>query len=74
MKPIRALLVECCFVLWCGPNCEWAIITIGALSSVVLNYGVSLSSAFTPILVFWCVDGFAQSMGFAPGSKLIANW
>ena len=50
------------------------MIIIGGLISVVMNWATSLSTTYWMILVFWTLNGFAQSLGWAPGSRLIANW
>ena len=50
------------------------IISMGALASILLNHFVSFSTGLWSFLILWCANGLAQSMGFAPGSKLITNW
>jgi len=50
------------------------MMALGALFSAALNWSVSYASSFTSVLIFWSANGFAQSLGWAPGSRLISNW
>ena len=50
------------------------MMAIGGLFSVFLNWGISFATAYWMIVIFWAFNGFAQSLGWAPGSRLIANW
>jgi len=50
------------------------MMVIGGLLSVFLNWSISLANAYWMIVVFWAFNGFAQSLGWAPGSRLISNW
>jgi OPA family glycerol-3-phosphate transporter-like MFS transporter len=50
------------------------LMTIGALLSVSLNWVVSFGYGYWAVLLPWCANGFAQSLGFAPGCRLIAAW
>ena len=50
------------------------LMALGALLSCILNWGVSYAASFTFVLLFWSANGFAQSLGWAPGSRLISNW
>ena len=50
------------------------MMTIGALLSCVLNWVTSLGDSFRSLLVPWTANGVAQSMGWAPGSRLLSNW
>ena len=50
------------------------MMAIGGLLSVFLNWGISFATAYWMIVIFWAFNGFAQSLGWAPGSRLIANW
>jgi len=47
---------------------------LGALLSVVMNWVTSFGIGFRSLLVSWSANGLAQSMGWAPGSRLVANW
>jgi OPA family glycerol-3-phosphate transporter-like MFS transporter len=47
---------------------------LGAVLSSVLNWFVSFGQTATGIGLPWVLNGFAQSMGWAPGSRLISNW
>ncbi len=46
----------------------------GAVASCALNWVTSVGGGFWTIAVPWALNGFAQSMGFAPASRLIAMW
>src|SRR5690606_251511 len=50
------------------------MIALGGLLSVAANFSISFSSTYTLILVFWAMNGYFQSMAWAPGSRLISNW
>ncbi|HEY2573832.1 MAG TPA: MFS transporter, partial [Verrucomicrobiaceae bacterium] len=47
---------------------------LGALSSFVLNWATSFASGFKSLFTAWGLNGLAQSMGWAPGSRLVSNW
>ena len=46
----------------------------GACLSCGLNWIFSMTNGFWGLLVPWGMNGFAQSMGWAPGSRVLANW
>src|SRR5690349_1797554 len=50
------------------------LVTLGALFSVVFNIVASFATGFWGLLIPWCLIGYSQSLGFAPGSKIITNW
>ena len=50
------------------------MIPLGALLSVSTNLAISFSDSPTVILVLWAMNGYFQSMAWAPGSRLITNW
>jgi OPA family glycerol-3-phosphate transporter-like MFS transporter len=50
------------------------MMTIGALASAVLNWAASFAGGYYMLLVCWTANGYAQSFGWAPGSKLISEW
>ncbi|WP_295120188.1 MFS transporter [uncultured Chitinophaga sp.] len=50
------------------------MIAAGGLLSVAANIAISFSSSFTMILVLWSLNGYFQSMAWASGSRIIANW
>ena len=39
-----------------------------------MNWATSLSTGIVSLSVFWGINGYFQSMGWAPGSRLISNW
>ena len=47
---------------------------LGAVLSTGLNWLVSFGQNAVGIELPWLLNGFAQSMGWAPGSRLISNW
>lgn len=50
------------------------MVTIGAISSVILNWICSFGRTFPAVLVPWALNGYAQSLAWAPGSRLVSNW
>lgn len=50
------------------------MMTFGAVASAALNWAASFAGGFYLLLVCWTANGYAQSFGWAPGSKLIAEW
>jgi len=50
------------------------MITLGALGSMVLCWVFSFMDAAGALLVVWAANGFVQSMGWAPGGRLISLW
>lgn len=50
------------------------MMSLGAVMSVVLVWITSFGNSFWTLLVPWALNGYAQSLGWAPGSRLISNW
>lgn len=50
------------------------MVTLGALLSCGLNWLTSFGHGFWTLIVPWSLNGYAQSLGYAPASRLIANW
>ncbi|MAG94077.1 MAG: MFS transporter [Planctomycetaceae bacterium] len=50
------------------------MMSLGAVFSCALNWVVSFGSGFASLIVPWTANGFAQSMGWAPGSRVLSNW
>ena len=50
------------------------MMSTGACLSCGLNWIVSLANGFWGLLVPWGMNGLAQSMGWAPGSRVLSNW
>jgi len=46
----------------------------GAVASFVLNWVTSFGTGFKSLATAWGLNGLAQSMGWAPGSKVVSNW
>jgi len=47
---------------------------LGAVTSFVLNWVTSFGIGFKSLVSAWGLNGLAQSMGWAPGSRLVSNW
>ncbi len=47
---------------------------LGALTSFALNWLTSFGLGFKSLATAWGLNGLAQSMGWAPGSRLVSNW
>lgn len=50
------------------------MILIGAILSVAANFAISFSRSYNLILFLWAINGYFQSMAWAPGSRIISNW
>ncbi len=50
------------------------MMSLGAVLSCGLNWGVSIGTGFWSLFVPWAANGLAQSMGWAPGSRVLSNW
>jgi len=50
------------------------MMAMGGLLSFAFNWATSLSTSYLMILIFWTMNGFSQSLGWAPGSRLVTNW
>jgi OPA family glycerol-3-phosphate transporter-like MFS transporter len=50
------------------------MMVLGGLLSFLMNWATSFATAYWMIVVFWTLNGFSQSLGWAPGSRLITNW
>jgi OPA family glycerol-3-phosphate transporter-like MFS transporter len=50
------------------------LVALGALASCVLNWLTSFGGGFWSLALPWALNGYAQSLGFAPASRLIAAW
>ncbi|MDO5979009.1 MFS transporter [Flavivirga spongiicola] len=50
------------------------MMVIGGLLSVLMNWATSFATAYWMIVLFWALNGFSQSLGWAPGSRLVSNW
>jgi sugar phosphate permease len=46
----------------------------GAVLSLAANWVFSFGHTFLFFLLAWGANGYFQSMGFAPGSRLLSNW
>jgi OPA family glycerol-3-phosphate transporter-like MFS transporter len=50
------------------------LMSLGAVLSCGLNWLVSFGTNMLSIAVPWTVNGYTQSMGWAPGSRVLSNW
>ncbi|HAZ02159.1 MAG TPA: MFS transporter [Prolixibacteraceae bacterium] len=50
------------------------MMSFGAVLSCCFNWVVSFGNSFLGIFIPWVGNGFVQSMGMAPGSKILSNW
>lgn len=50
------------------------MMSLGALLSCVTNWIVSFATGFGSLIGPWAINGYFQSMGWAPGSRVISNW
>lgn len=50
------------------------MVVTGAYLSIATNIAISFSNSAGWIMLLWGLNGFFQSMAWAPGAKLINNW
>lgn len=50
------------------------LMSLGAVLSCGFNWIVSFGVGFWSLFIPWMGNGFVQSMGWAPGSKVLSNW
>ena len=50
------------------------LMSLGAILSCVMCWITSFGGSFFSILIPWTANGYVQSLGWAPGSRLISNW
>lgn len=50
------------------------LMSLGGVLSFVMNLITSFAGGFIGIIVPWGINGFVQSMGWAPGSRILSNW
>ena len=50
------------------------LMSLGAVLSCGLNWVVSFGTSFVSLTIPWAANGYAQSMGWAPGSRVLSNW
>ncbi|MES2707054.1 MAG: MFS transporter [Verrucomicrobiota bacterium] len=50
------------------------MMAIGAVASFAMNWVTSFGTGFKSLAAAWGINGLAQSMGWAPGSSVVANW
>lgn len=50
------------------------VMSAGAILSCITNWAMSFSKGVAGLGVLWGLNGYFQSMGWAPGSRLLSNW
>lgn len=50
------------------------LMSAGAVLSCGANWVMSFGSGFLSLIIPWGVNGYFQSLGWAPGSRLLSNW
>jgi MFS transporter, OPA family, glycerol-3-phosphate transporter len=50
------------------------LVALGAVTSCALNWLTSFGGGFWSLTIPWALNGYAQSLGFAPASRLLAAW
>ncbi len=50
------------------------MMSLGAVISCGMNWIVSFGTGFWSLIIPWSGNGLAQSMGWAPGSRVLSNW
>ena len=50
------------------------LIALGAIASCALNWVGSFARGFWTLSIPWALNGCAQSLGFAPASRVLAAW
>ena len=50
------------------------MMALGGILSFAMNLATSFATNYLMVLIFWTMNGFSQSLGWAPGSRLVANW
>jgi MFS transporter, OPA family, glycerol-3-phosphate transporter len=50
------------------------MMTLGAVGSCAMVWVTSFGHSYWMLLIPWALNGYFQSLGWAPGSRLIANW
>lgn len=50
------------------------LVPAGAYLSIACNIGISFTNSAELILFLWFLNGYFQSMAWAPGGRIITNW
>ncbi|SEJ38505.1 MFS transporter, OPA family, glycerol-3-phosphate transporter [Dyadobacter sp. SG02] len=50
------------------------MVPLGAYLSIGANIAISFAESLEMVMVLWALNGFFQSMAWAPGGKIISNW
>ena len=50
------------------------LMSLGAVLSCGLNWVTSFGHSFMSLTIPWAANGYTQSMGWAPGSRVLSSW
>lgn len=50
------------------------MVPLGAFLSIAANVAISFSNSAGIVMLCWALNGYFQSMAWAPGAKVISNW
>lgn len=50
------------------------LMSLGGILSFVMNLFTSFAGSLAGVMAPWAANGFVQSMGWAPGSRILSNW
>ena len=50
------------------------IMLVGAIGGVIANLLFGFSGALAFFVIFWAMNGYFSSMGWAPGCRMLCNW
>jgi OPA family glycerol-3-phosphate transporter-like MFS transporter len=50
------------------------MMSLGAVTSCALNWVTSFGRSFWTVIIPWGLNGYAQSLGWAPGGRVLSNW
>ncbi|WP_035612824.1 MFS transporter [Haloferula sp. BvORR071] len=50
------------------------LMSLGGMLSFIMNWITSFAGGLAGVMVPWAGNGFVQSMGWAPGSRILSNW
>lgn len=50
------------------------LMAMGGVFSFALNLLTSYAGGLVSLKIPWAINGFAQSLGWAPGSRILSNW
>ena len=51
-----------------------SLMTLGGMLSFLMNWLTSFAGGLAGVMTPWAANGFVQSMGWAPGGRILSNW